>query len=224
MAGEQIIAGVTSEHPFWNPLKAEWVKSKDLELRDAVLCWLGQHQAKSLPLRQIEEQTHDEPQKVYTFEVEGPEHNYFAEGILVHNKSVFNPNDIQDEGPCVELLGLESESIHDFGALFINETLAHTVEIKTLDPGQRCNEPVAGEELQLLLDDPDNAFTILNEPEITYEQLFEQNQTFQIAFTPPTEGDFEAQLRIGFPSSMDDEFHSDLLIQLFGSGVAETSE
>jgi hypothetical protein len=85
-AGELVIEGVTDEHPFWIPADQVWRDAADLRAGMGVLAWLGQHDAKVLAIAAPTPTRHAESVAVYTLSVEGPEHNFFAEGILVHNK------------------------------------------------------------------------------------------------------------------------------------------
>ena len=83
-AGEHVIEGVSSEHPFWNPERREWVKAAQLKVGEPVLVWLGADEARVLPITAID--LLDGDAEVFNLSVEGEE-NYFAENILVHNKS-----------------------------------------------------------------------------------------------------------------------------------------
>ena len=67
----------TTNHPFY--IDGKWVEGKDLKLGDELLNLDGSKQViTSMELN-------SEPQTVYNFEVPG-NHNYYAEGVLVHNK------------------------------------------------------------------------------------------------------------------------------------------
>lgn len=67
----------TTNHPFY--IDGKWVEGKDLKLGDELLNLDGSKQViTSMELN-------SESQTVYNFEVPG-NHNYYAEGVLVHNK------------------------------------------------------------------------------------------------------------------------------------------
>lgn len=72
--------GVTSEHPFYS--QGAWVKAGALKIGSPLLGIGGAEKVESIEIvnRSV---------TVYNFEVEG-HHNYFAGGILVHNKQSFN--------------------------------------------------------------------------------------------------------------------------------------
>jgi Hint domain-containing protein len=86
-AGEQVIAGVTLEHPFFDAAHGDFRPAGDLSARSRLLVWLGsgdplEKQLSSLGV--IESRTEVD---VFNLSVAGDEQNYFAEGILVHNKT-----------------------------------------------------------------------------------------------------------------------------------------
>ena len=86
--GKVTIGGVTDEHPFYNPEQKEWVKATDLQKGDVVLLWSDGQNPQPVTIDEKQTITLSEPVDVYNLTVEGPEHNYFAQGILVHNKSI----------------------------------------------------------------------------------------------------------------------------------------
>ena len=70
----------TTNHPFY--IDGKWVEGKDLKLGDELLNLDGSKQViTSMELN-------SESQTVYNFEVPG-NHNYYAEGVLVHNKQKY---------------------------------------------------------------------------------------------------------------------------------------
>ena len=71
------IIKTTTNHPFY--VSGEWVEAGDLKLGDKILHVDGlTHEITSM-------EVNTDTQTVYNFEVPG-NHNYFAEGYLVHNK------------------------------------------------------------------------------------------------------------------------------------------
>lgn len=97
-AGEQVIAGVTHEHPFWDTRSRRWVKAEELALGHHLLGWLGAGETRELPLSELRREKVYGEVEVFNITVGGgEEHCYFAEGLLVHNK-VAQPLD-RDAGP-----------------------------------------------------------------------------------------------------------------------------
>jgi hypothetical protein len=95
-AEEIEIAGVTAEHPFWDAERRAWIPARELAAGMRVLAFLGAGGAKELSIRSV---TAGEPREVDVFNlsVGGEEQCYFAEGILVHNKSPpYEPDSDQD--------------------------------------------------------------------------------------------------------------------------------
>jgi hypothetical protein len=76
---------VTPAHPFWSPEDQAWVRADSLAVGRSVLGWLGAADARILALTEVRTRRVD-AMPVFNLTVEG-EHDYFAEGILVHNKS-----------------------------------------------------------------------------------------------------------------------------------------
>ncbi|MBX7194775.1 MAG: Hint domain-containing protein [Sandaracinaceae bacterium] len=92
-AGELVIAGVTSEHPFWDTRSSRWVRAEDLALGHHLLGWLGAGETRALPISELRREKVYGEVEVFNITVGGgEEHNYFAEGLLVHNK-VASPRD-----------------------------------------------------------------------------------------------------------------------------------
>ena len=79
--GERVIQGVSAEHPFWSD--GRWVPAGELREGDPVHVWNGVEATERGITRIV-----DQPGivEVFNLTVAG-EHTYFAEGILVHNKS-----------------------------------------------------------------------------------------------------------------------------------------
>ena len=79
--------GVTAEHPFYQPDLNTWTPVHEIREGDRVLVfrhgriWHEQVQRWS-------KEWLERPIDVYNLSVEGPEHNYFANDVLVHNKTI----------------------------------------------------------------------------------------------------------------------------------------
>ncbi len=75
------ILKVTGEHPLY--INGEWIEADNLKQGDKLLNQSGEE-------IEVESVEHKDEylDKVYNLEIEEVEHNYFAEGILVHNKVV----------------------------------------------------------------------------------------------------------------------------------------
>lgn len=88
-ADEQVIAGVTGEHPFWDTISATWIPAAQLALGHSLLGWLGQGSTKAIPVSELRRERTYAEVDVFNLTVGGgEEHNYFAEGLLVHNKAL----------------------------------------------------------------------------------------------------------------------------------------
>jgi len=81
----------TDAHPFWEAEKRAWVPARDLTT-SSVLAIRDHESGRLVPARieSIVDTEHDVEHivDVYNLTVEGPEHNYFAEDVAVHNKSM----------------------------------------------------------------------------------------------------------------------------------------
>ena len=81
-----VIDGVTGGHPFYVNQTDDWLRVEDLMVGDELTI----HQRGRLrqePIQNINVVELRQPLDVYNFTVEGPQHNYFANDVLVHNKS-----------------------------------------------------------------------------------------------------------------------------------------
>jgi hypothetical protein len=86
-AGEITLRGVTESHPFWDDTAKEWVRADALSLRSSLLVTMpGAGAPRALRVTGLRAGPVPAPVEVFNLEVAGAEHNYFAEGILVHNK------------------------------------------------------------------------------------------------------------------------------------------
>ena len=210
-AGEQIIEGVTAEHPFWIPTISSWLKAGSLAAGQEVLAWLGHHEAISTPITAVHTKTLDVPVPVFTLSVEGPEHNFFAEGLLVHNKS-----------PMPDCWHVEQSATSvDFGSVPVNTTVEQTYILKIFNRDDCSWLDISERTLSLTLDDPNGVFTMATAP-IDLMELQGEELQVPITFTPNTKGSFEAQVLFN-----DTEISMAIrvppkTIQIFGKG--ESSE
>ena len=78
----------TKEHPFFNVEKQNYIKLVDFKKRDKLQLANGEYSK----IISIENKKHYKETVVYDLSVQSPYHNYFAEGVLVHNKSPFDIN------------------------------------------------------------------------------------------------------------------------------------
>ncbi|MEW5850452.1 MAG: hypothetical protein AB2A00_16830 [Myxococcota bacterium] len=89
--------GVTGSHPFFLPSEKAWLEAADLVTGHVLLTAEG-----PVALRDV----HDEhawlvPEWVYELTVEGPEHTFIADGVVVHNKSQESPDVVvEDHALC----------------------------------------------------------------------------------------------------------------------------
>lgn len=86
-AGELSIAGVSLTHPMWDESAQRWTKVAELSLATSVVALLPGGSPRTIALTELSLLPSKAPVEVFNLEVDGEEHNYFAEGILVHNKS-----------------------------------------------------------------------------------------------------------------------------------------
>jgi hypothetical protein len=86
----------TSEHPFYDPVGARWVRAGELTVGSTVARWQGRElvvdRLEGTSVRQVE-------RTVYNLTVAG-EHNYLVDDVLVHNKGapIGNSGDSQHSG------------------------------------------------------------------------------------------------------------------------------
>ncbi len=69
----------TSEHPFWVNGQG-WVRAKEIKIGD----WLLTSSGEKITVSDID--SYSTIETVYNLELEGDDHNYFADNILVHNQ------------------------------------------------------------------------------------------------------------------------------------------
>lgn len=79
------VVRATAQHPFWVTEKRAWVRADALVAGDVLVLLEGDD---PLPasIESITTVTREEPTDVFDLTVDGPEHTFFADGILVHNK------------------------------------------------------------------------------------------------------------------------------------------
>ena len=92
-AGELRIAGVTPDHPFYELGSRRFVRADELTLGAQLLGWLGTGDPRPVQLDALERLGRRGPVDVWDLTIDGPEHDFFAEGVLVHNKSIAAPVD-----------------------------------------------------------------------------------------------------------------------------------
>ena len=177
---ETTIQGVTREHPFYNSERDQWIEAKNLKEGDLLLEWCKKPKDQSenvQKITQIETIHHSTPVKVYTLTVEGPEHNYFAQGVLVHNKTKIVPEVLitqPPEGAEVDIgieIGIEGIVRHDLfednlevltgSWIANNQIICEEEQYNTVDSGGNitCTHVFteAGDtDLTLTIVDPDN--------------------------------------------------------------------
>ncbi|WP_437949179.1 polymorphic toxin-type HINT domain-containing protein [Sorangium sp. So ce296] len=86
-AGELVVAGVTAEHPFYDAARGAWVDAGALREGTRLLAWLGSADVRELSVTAHRPAPSAGKVDVFNLTIDGPERNYFAEGLLVHNKS-----------------------------------------------------------------------------------------------------------------------------------------
>lgn len=124
--GELVVVGVTPEHPFYNVDENQWTRASELRVGTHLTAWLGSSNVRTIAVsehRQVEVKGSVE---VFNLTIEGPEHNYFAEGLLVHNKDI--ANSAEGGGGERPFAGSPCNSDADCAAsgLFCGKTLAGT--------------------------------------------------------------------------------------------------
>lgn len=96
-AGELVIPGVTSDHPVWEPQPRRWTEVQDLGDDATLLAWMEGADAKEVALTARSEIVGDV--EVIDLTIDGPEHNFFVEGLLVHNKSDDDDSAFAEDDP-----------------------------------------------------------------------------------------------------------------------------
>ncbi|WP_438013602.1 Hint domain-containing protein [Sorangium sp. So ce315] len=86
-AGELVVAGVTAEHPFHDAERGAWIEASALREGARLLAWLGSADVRELPVTARRPAPSAGKVEVFNLTIDGPERNYFAEGLLVHDTS-----------------------------------------------------------------------------------------------------------------------------------------
>jgi len=86
--GELVLVGVTPEHPFYDAEAREWVPASKIRAGSRMIAWLGSADVREIEVTKAIEAHPTRKVEVFNLTIEGPEHNYFAEGVLVHNKDI----------------------------------------------------------------------------------------------------------------------------------------
>jgi hypothetical protein len=86
-AGELVIAGVTAEHPFHDADRGAWIEAGALREGTRLLAWLGSADVRELSITAHRPAPSAGKVEVFNLTIDGPERSYFAEGLLVHDRS-----------------------------------------------------------------------------------------------------------------------------------------
>lgn len=86
-AGEHAIVGVTASHPFYDAAAGQFVRLDELTVRSQLLVSVAEGEIATRPLGVLARLPSRGEVEIFNLSIEGEEQNYFAEGILVHNKS-----------------------------------------------------------------------------------------------------------------------------------------
>ena len=126
--GESLISGVTPEHPFFQADTQKFVALRDLPA-DARLLRLVDGEPREARLGSLKITEHPKPcVPVFNLAVEGPEHNYFVEGVLVHNKAAL-PVYVPDTESSVVVSDTIDTNIDVYGDLpHDSEPTSETIE------------------------------------------------------------------------------------------------
>lgn len=135
------IMGVTGTHPIYCPTQKKWVLVKDLKEGDSILVWGEDGSLSRQSIQSIHTTHHTQPVPVYTLTIAGAEQNYFAQGVLVHNKSVLTTppeititspaeGDILEEGfhVCTALIYDETDEIEDLRVWWFKNDEVNRIE------------------------------------------------------------------------------------------------
>jgi hypothetical protein len=87
VAGKRVIAGVTPEHPFYDARRGTYRPVRELVPGDIVVALSSEGVHASVIERICAKEIVIPAIRVFNLTIDGLEANYFAEGILVHNKS-----------------------------------------------------------------------------------------------------------------------------------------
>lgn len=120
-----VIDGVTGRHPFYVESQGEWIDAADLQMGDELLV-INQGRIRTEKIQSIQVIEFSEPRRVYNFTVASPQHNYFAENILVHNKSLAEPEplyfEFTEDGEPVDTFEVNVGDSEFTGVLWVDHT------------------------------------------------------------------------------------------------------
>ncbi|MBK8251761.1 MAG: Hint domain-containing protein [Polyangiaceae bacterium] len=91
-AEDHLIAGVTAEHPFFDLTLGDYVKVENLTMKARFLATMVGGERRAVAASKISRTLHLNEVEVFNLTIAGEEQNYFAEGILVHNKGALPPD------------------------------------------------------------------------------------------------------------------------------------
>jgi hypothetical protein len=160
-AGEHVIAGVTAEHPFYDAAAGAYLQASELTLRSQLLVTAGDGEIAPRPVRTLSRMPVKAEVEVFNLTIEGEEQNYFAEGILVHNKSApFETGSDCDAGKayyspgCAEGLGEALEEAGCYAACTEEGAACEGGTCRTVvinpcvcEPGEACCDACGAEQL-----------------------------------------------------------------------------
>jgi cysteine-rich repeat protein len=105
------IRGVTPSHPMYDAARDTYVALRDLS-PEARLLLVRDGMTQALPIERLVVEEAPEPSfEVFNLTVQGPEHNYIADGVLVHNKSL--PPDPLVQSTCGDGVSEDWEECDD---------------------------------------------------------------------------------------------------------------
>lgn len=99
-AGELVLAGVTPEHPLYDAELGAYAPAGELQKGTRLVAWLGAADVRELEITEHRSASARGKVEVFNLTIDGPEHNYFAEGLLVHNKDVPTSGNNFEGLPC----------------------------------------------------------------------------------------------------------------------------
>ena len=99
-AGELVLRGVTAEHPFYDAEQGTWTPAGEIHEGTRILAWLGAADVRELGITTHRTAGAIGKVEVFNLTIDGPEHNYFAEGFLVHNKDPPGYGGTGEGTPC----------------------------------------------------------------------------------------------------------------------------
>jgi hypothetical protein len=95
-AGKRIIAGVTPEHPFYDVARGTYRAVREFVAGDVVATLSSEGLNQNIIEKVSAKEMASPSIRVFNLTIAGVEANYFAEGILVHNKSP----ELRPQPPC----------------------------------------------------------------------------------------------------------------------------